>query len=239
MNRVVITGGSGGIGAALVSRLTGDGQRVLFTFCRNEQAARALAERSGAECCHYDQTSEESVAALAARIRGGTFDALINNAAQALPRQALLKIDAAQFVAYHAAALRGVVELSQAFAEQARRHSVPGVIVNVLSSVTLGMPPAKQAPYVTSKYALLGLTRSMAVEFVRYGVRVNAVSPGMTRTDFNAELPQRFIEQLETTLPMERLAKADEVAAAIRFLLSPDASYITGANIPICGGQLC
>jgi NAD(P)-dependent dehydrogenase (short-subunit alcohol dehydrogenase family) len=111
--------------------------------------------------------------------------------------------------------------------------------VNVLTSYTLGMPPAKLATYVTSKHALLGLTRSMAVEFIRYGVRVNAVSPGMTRTDFLADLPQEFIEQVEAALPMERLATAAEVAAVIRFLLSPEASYINGANIPVCGGQAC
>ncbi|MGD0947519.1 MAG: SDR family oxidoreductase [Candidatus Binatia bacterium] len=113
------------------------------------------------------------------------------------------------------------------------------LVTGVLTSYTLGMPPAKLATYVTSKHASLGLTRSMAVEFIRYGIGVNAVSPGMTRTGFLADLPQQFIEQVEAALPMERLATAAEVAAVIRFLLSPEASYINGANIPVCGGQAC
>ncbi len=239
MSCILVTGGSGGIGAALVSRLAGEGHTVVFTYCRNDEAARALAQRTGAECCHYDQTASESVSALAARVREGAFDALVNNAAPTVPRRPLLKTDPELFVGYQVAALRGVFELSQAFAEQARQRSVAGAIVNVLSSVTFSMPPAKQVPYVTSKYALLGLTKSMAVELIRHGVRVNAVSPGMTRTNFNAELPERFIEQVEASLPMERLATPNEVAAAICFLLSADASYITGANIPVSGGQVC
>src|SRR5262249_19544334 len=111
--------------------------------------------------------------------------------------------------------------------------------VNVLTTYTLGLPPAKLSAYVTSKYALLGLTRSMAVEFVRYGVRVNAVSPGVTRTEFIADLPERFIEQMEAGLPMERIATPQEVASVICFLLSPEASYMTGVNVPVSGGQSC
>jgi NAD(P)-dependent dehydrogenase (short-subunit alcohol dehydrogenase family) len=239
VSRIAITGGSGGIGAALVARLAADGHAVLFTFCRNEAAARALAARTGADCCHYDQSQAASVSALAARLRGGGFDALVNNAAAAARRQLLLKTDAEDFLAYQLAALRGVFALSQAFVEDVKRRAASGAIVNVLSSVTLGLPPAKQAAYVTSKYALLGLTRSLAVEGVHYNVRVNAVSPGMTRTDFNADLPARFVDEVAAALPMQRLATPDEVASAVRFLLSPEASYISGANIPVAGGHAC
>jgi NAD(P)-dependent dehydrogenase (short-subunit alcohol dehydrogenase family) len=237
--RVLITGGSGGIGRALVDRLASEGHEITFTYCRNQAPAAEAASRTGAEHVHYDESSIDSVAALTARVRAGAFDGLVNNAAQVWRRQLLLKTDVEAFVGYQVAAMRGVFALSNAFAEEAKRRQTPGAIVNVLSSVTLGIPPAKLTPYVTSKYALLGLTRCMAVEFVRYGVRVNAVSPGMTRTDFNAELPERFVEQLEAALPMERLATPGEVAAVIRFLLSSDASYLTGANLPVAGGQAC
>lgn len=239
MSNIIITGGSGGIGAALVRRLAADGHRVVFTFCRRQDDAERLAQETGAQAVHYDQSSAASVAALTGLIRKGRFEALVNNAAVPAPRQLLLKTDVEMFLDYQLTALRGVFELSNAFAGQARDGGTPGAIVNVLSSVTLGMPPPKQSAYVTSKHALLGLTRSMAVEFVRYGVRVNAVSPGMTRTSFNADLPERFIEQLEASLPMTRLATPQEVAATIRFLISADAAYITGANLPVSGGQAC
>ncbi len=239
MSRALVTGGSSGIGEALVRQVTSAGWDVTFTFFRNEATARAVAEATRATCVRYDQASPESVRALADRIRNAEWDALINNAAQPTRRQLLMKTDAEDFTAYQTAALRGVFELSTAFVEQAKRRERGGSIVNVLTSVTLGMPPAKLATYVTSKYALLGLTRSMAVEFIRYGVRVNAVSPGMTRTAFNADLPERFVEQVETGLPMGRLATPQEVAGVIRFLLSAEASYVNGANIPVTGGQTC
>jgi 3-oxoacyl-[acyl-carrier protein] reductase len=236
---VLVTGGNSGIGAALVRRLIADGLHVVFTFCHRQDTADALARETGARPMRYDQSAAESVRELATLIRDGEFAALVNNAGAPPRRQLLLKTDAEEFVAYQVAAVRGVFELSTAFAARAKQRGSAGVIVNVLSSYTLGIPPAKLAAYVTSKYALLGLTRSMAVEFMRYGVRVNAVSPGVTRTDFIADLPERFIEQLEAGLPMERLANPQEIAAVIRFLISPEASYINAANVPISGGQEC
>lgn len=237
--KVLITGGNSGIGAALVRRLTGEGHDVTFTFCRNEQKARDVAADTGARCTRYDHASAESIAELARRVREGEFGALVNNACQPPRRRLLSKLAPDEFIAYQNAAVGGVLQLCQAFAEQVRRRGASGAIVNVLTSYTLGMPPAKLSAYVTSKYALLGLTRAMAVEFIRYGVRVNAVSPGMTRTAFIDDLPEPFIAQIEKALPMERLAAAEEVADVIRFLLSEDSRYMNGANLPISGGEVC
>ncbi|HVN86449.1 MAG TPA: SDR family oxidoreductase [Candidatus Binatia bacterium] len=237
--RVLLTGGNSGIGEATVRRLIADGHHVVFTFCRNPDKARVVADATGAEPRHYDQASAESVAELADVVRAGEFQALVNNASQPAERRLLLKTDVEAFLAYQMVALRGLFVLSRTFAEQVKQRGGAGAIVNVLTSYTLGMPPAKLAAYCTSKHALLGLTRSMAVEFIRYGVRVNAVAPGMTRTDFIGDLPAAFIEQVEQGLPMGRLATALEVAGVIRFLLSPDAAYVNGANLPITGGQEC
>lgn len=239
MSRILVTGGSGGIGEALVRRLRGDGHDVVFTFCRGAERARRLEEATGARPVRYDQSSTALVQDLASLVRKGDFDALVNNGGEPPKRQLLVKTDADQFMACQVNALRGVLELSNAFAARARERQTGGAIVNVLTTYTLGVPPAKLAAYVTSKYALLGLTRSMAVEFIRYGVRVNAVSPGVTRTEFIADLPEMFVEQLEAGLPMRRLATPQEVAAVICFLLSLDASYINGANLPVTGGQSC
>lgn len=187
----------------------------------------------------YDCAAAASVGELARHLRDGEFGALVNNAFRLSPRQLLSKIDVDEFIAYQSVAVGSVLHLCRAFTEQARRRGTGGAIVNVLTSLTLGMPPAKMATYVTSKHALLGLTRAMAVEFIRYGVRVNAVSPGMTRTPFITDLPERFIEAVEKRLPMERLATAEEVAAVIYFLLSENSSYMNGVNVPISGGEVC
>jgi len=239
MSRALIMGGSGGIGAAVVERLCGEGWRVAFTYRRNEERARVLVEATGAEALHYDQGVPDSIESLVARVRQDAFDGLVVIAAPAVRRQLLLKTDPELFLREQVEALRGVLRVSSAFAARVKERGAQGSIVTVLSSYVLGMPPAKLASYVTGKHALLGLTRSMAVEFVRHGVRVNAVSPAMTKTDFIADLPERFIEEIEATLPLERVATPKEVANVICFLLSSDASYMNGANIPITGGQAC
>ena len=89
------------------------------------------------------------------------------------------------------------------------------------------------------KHALLGATKAWAAEFPRYGIRVNPVSPSMTRTNYLSDLPERLLQMLEEDLPLKRLAQPEEVARTIAFLLSPDASYIHGTNLPITGGAAC
>ena len=239
MSRALVTGGSGGIGESVVRRLRAAGGEVVFTYCRSAERAEALAKETGARAVAYDQSSAASIEELAALIATEDLDVLVNNASGIPPKKLLLKTGADDFMAYVSESLRGVLRLSSALATRARDRDRGGAIVNVLTSYVLGMPPAKLSAYVTSKHALLGLTRSMAVEFLRYGVRVNAVSPSVTRTNFISDLPERFVEQLEAGLPMGRLATADEVAAVIEFLISPAATYLNGVNIPIAGGQTC
>jgi len=239
VSRVLVTGGSGGIGESIVRRLAAAGYEILFTYCRGAARAAALATETGARALSYDQTVPESVDELAEVVRCEDLDVLINNGAVAPARKLILKTDADEFLGYVTASLRGVFRASSAFAARARDRARGGTIVNVLTSYTLGMPPAKLSAYVSGKYALLGLTRSMAVEFLRYGVRVNAVSPSVTKTNFISDLPERFIEQLEAGMPMGRLGEPDEVAAVVEFLISPGAAYLNGVNIPITGGQMC
>lgn len=239
MRHVLITGGSRGIGAALVRGLRRQGVAVTFTYCRHADAADELARATGAAAVVYDQASPEAVRALCSRLEQGDFDGLVNNAWAPAERRLLLKSDVAALLGYVTAHLAGALALSQGFARAVKARGGPGAIVNVLSSVTLGPVPAKLCPYVTAKYALLGLTRGLAAELVHYGIRVNAVSPGMTRTDFNRELPARFVEEYERTLPLRRLAAPEEVAAAVQFLLSDAAAYVHGVNLPVAGGDAC
>jgi len=239
VSRALVTGGSGGIGEQVVRRLSAAGHDVLFTYCRGVERAHVLARDTGARTIVYDQNDPESLDELSALIVREDLDVLINNGSEMPTKKLLLKTGVDELITYVSASLRGVFQLSSAFATRARDRGTGGTIINVLTSYVLGMPPAKLSAYVTSKHALLGLTRSMAVEFLRYGVRVNAVSPSVTRTNFIADLPERFIEQLEAGLPMGRLANPDEVAAVIEFLASPAATYLNGVNIPIAGGQAC
>lgn len=94
-----------------------------------------------------------------------------------------------------------------------------------------------QANYAASKAGLIGLTKALALELARYGIRVNAVAPGFTETDMTARIPEKVKEKILSRIPMRRFADPDEIAKVVVFLASDDASYITGVTIPVSGGM--
>ena len=237
--KILVVGGSGGIGAAVTALLSADGHKVFFTYRLSLKKAQILEKETGAKKIQYDFSSEASIAHLLKSVDSEAFDGLVYLAAEKFTRENILKLSAKAFLECMDQSVRGYYEVSQAFASAAKKRKGRGVIVNMLSSVVLGLPPAKQAGYVCAKYALLGLTKCQAVEFGLFDVRVNSVSPSMTQTSFNSDLPERFIEMYAESLPLRRLAAPAEVAHVIRFLVSPEASYLQGVNIPVSGGTAC
>lgn len=113
-----------------------------------------------------------------------------------------------------------------------------GKIVFMLSSVCYGVPPKALAHYTTTKYALLGLMKALAAEYADKRISINAVSPSMIDTAFLSELPGKLIELSAAAHPLGRNGSTQDIAPIIKFLLSPDADYITGANIPVTGGSV-
>jgi 3-oxoacyl-[acyl-carrier protein] reductase len=111
-------------------------------------------------------------------------------------------------------------------------------VVFVLSSVTRGLPPKFMSMYTVVKYAQLGLMKSLASEYAGTNVTVNAVSPSMIATQFLSRLPELAVQQAAAGSPRGRHATPEEVVGAIAFLLSPDAGYLSGAEIPITAGSV-
>jgi 3-oxoacyl-[acyl-carrier protein] reductase len=111
-----------------------------------------------------------------------------------------------------------------------------GRIVNIGSIYAWNSPPANLTGYVIAKAALKAFTKSLAVELGPKGVRVNMVSPGMTETDLISDVPERLRKVQAMQTPLRRLATPDDVARAVAFLCSDAADFITGADIPVCGG---
>ena len=125
------------------------------------------------------------------------------------------------------------------------KHSVPnmklkkhGVIINILTSYVVGKPPSGVSDYLVGKYSLLGLTKSMAVELGKFGIRVNSISPSMVNTPLIDKLPSKLKEMTKSQIPLEsRLAEPMEIAGVVLFLCSEYASYINGDNILVTGGS--
>jgi 3-oxoacyl-[acyl-carrier protein] reductase len=232
----LVTGGSGGIGAAICAALADAGCTVLVGYRSDEAAATAVAAAcSGkAEPAHLDVTDEDSIAAAVARAGDlGTLTVLVNNAG-ITSDDLLLRLSTEDIDRTLDVDLRGALLTCRA-ALRPMLRARGGRIVNVSSVVGL-RGNAGQTAYAAAKAGLVGLTKSLAREVARKGVTVNAVAPGFVETAMTADLPEAARAALVDTTPVARPVTAEEVAAAVAFLASPAASGITGAVLPVDGG---
>jgi NAD(P)-dependent dehydrogenase (short-subunit alcohol dehydrogenase family) len=245
--RVLISGGSSGIGLATARRFLEEGSRVVLTGLDPREVDGALAglrpsgEVSGLAC---DVSLEGDVAEMmAAALRAlGGIDVLINNAGTA-QRDSFLAIAAGDWDRIIAVNLRGMFLVAQTVSRHMVERGGGGVIINMSS--TNGLAGEEDyAHYNASKGGVLLLTKTMAVELGRHGIRVNALCPGYIRTPLNEAISASMgasgfeADYAHTRIPLGRAGQPGEVAAAYAFLASDDASFIHGAALVIDGGQL-
>lgn len=132
--------------------------------------------------------------------------------------------------------LKSYFKILNTFLPKLVKEKKEGNVVTILSSVTQNVPPKNLVHYTTIKYALLGLTKSLASEYADKNININAISPSMIETKFLSELNEKYIELAAYNHPKKRNAKVSDVIPTIKFLLSQESNYITGNNIAITGG---
>lgn len=232
---VWITGGARGIGAATVRTFAQAGWRVAFSYRQSTQQAQVLAEQTGALALQADMTDRAAVQGCMEQIHDalGPVGAVVCNAGVAQQKMFCdLTDDDWDFVMD--GNLRSVFYTIQA-ALPDLIHDKDGAIVTV-SSVWGIAGASCESHYAASKAGLIGLTKSLAHELGLSGIRVNCVAPGVIDTDMNAMHDADTLHALAQETDLGRLGSADEVARTIRYLCSPDASFVTGQVLGVTGG---
>jgi 3-oxoacyl-[acyl-carrier protein] reductase len=234
----LVTGASRGIGRACAKALAKAGARVVVAArtveALEELAAELRAEGAEAAAVALDLADAASIERAAkAAAEFGRIDILVNNAG--MTRDGLaMRMKKADWDAVLAANLTGAFLLIQQVLPSMMRNRW-GRIINI-SSVVGETGNAGQANYAASKAGLIGMTKSIAQEMASRNVTVNAVAPGYIDTAMTEALPPEVKEKILGGIPMKRVGRAEEVAAAVRFLASEEASYITGHTLAVNGG---
>jgi 3-oxoacyl-[acyl-carrier protein] reductase len=239
----LVTGASRGIGRAIAIALGARGARVIVNYTANESAANdtaaAVSAAGGSGVVkRFDVSDAGAVDAAIKEIAAeGGLHILVNNAGVAVNALTLGAKDA-DWKRSLDVNLTGTFNCTRAALRPLLKAKDAGRIINI-TSITAETGSAGQAPYVAAKAAVIGLTKTWAREYASRGITVNAVSPGYIDTDMTAtELPAARREELVKSIPLGRVGSPEDVAAAVAYLASPAASYVTGEVLRVNGGLL-
>ena len=240
----IVTGGSRGIGAEIAKTLGSRGCRVAVNYLQNKDKAEETVlaiEKAGGKAISYqaDVTDTEQTKKMIDAVSSdlGQPLILVNNASSPIISKKLSKTEWSEFISCFESSVKSTFNCVSALAPLMRKQK-RGKIINIVTQYSFNAPPIAMATYITSKYALVGLSKSLAVELAPFGIQVNMISPGLTETDLTNHLPEAFIQASAQSTPLKRNAVACDTANAALYLVSDLSSHLTGVNLPVCGGNV-
>ena len=242
---VLVTGGSRGIGKAIVHAFAAEGARVAFNYLQNDEKARALvseiSEKYGQDslAVKADMEKESALAEMIKQTESklGNIDILVNNAAYC-PTGPITSYSLDEWEKTFAVNVSGMFVLCRELVKRWLEAEKKGVIVNIASQAAFRGSTTGHLPYDSSKGAMVSFTIALARETARQGIRVNGLAPGLVRTEMVAETWEKRKDKYLERIPLYRIAEPEEIANVAIFLASDAASYITGATIDVSGGMI-
>jgi acetoin reductase-like protein len=252
MRAAIVTGAGQGIGRAIALRLARDGCSVALADINPEALADVRGEimaRGGEAvglCADLSQVGEIRRMVEQTTAEFGRLDVLVNNAGRLITKP-FLEVTEADWDSLLALNLKSVFFCMQAAAQSMIAAGTRGCIVSISSISGRGGRP-DQAPYAAAKAGIISLTRSAALAFAPLGITVNAVCPGVVDTPLTRQIhvdraqalgitPEESLSRMLTRIPLGRIETPDDIAGAVSFLCSPDAAYVTGQALNVCGGM--
>lgn len=233
---LLVTGASSDIGSELVRNVSQNYKKVIAHYYHWNENLECLKRETGDKIIFLqsDFSDLDSVTGLIHTIKeqGLEPDHIVHLPAPKMKIQKFVKEDWETFQNGWETSVHSLVEILQAFLPHMQKQKY-GKIVLMLTSCTLDLPPKFQTAYTTVKYAMLGLMKSLAVDYMDKGITVNGVSPDMIQTKFLSELPEHLIEQYAEKRPEKRILRVEEVLPVLSFLLSEGAAHVNGMNLGV------
>ncbi len=242
---VLVTGGSRGIGKAICYAFANEGCHVAVNYVRNKELAEGIVKEINSLfpgrsiAVGADMSKEPEVLAMIERIEAelGSIDVLVNNAAYC-PSGPITSYTSEEWEKTFAINVTGMFVASRELVKKWLAGQKQACIVNIASQAAFRGSTTGHLPYDSSKGAMVSFTVGLAREVAKQGIRVNAIAPGLVRTEMVAETWEKKKEKYLERIPLYRIAEPEEIASVAVFLASSAASYITGATIDASGGMV-
>lgn len=235
-----VTGASSDVGNALIKKVSDRYQVIWAHYCNSQERLNELKNEYGEKIVpiQADFSNRKSTQDLIGKIiESGNFpDHIVHLSSPKTFNQRFQKCMWEDYQKGMDTSLQSIITILQAFLPHMVKKKY-GKVVFMLTDCVIGRPPRFQSPYVVVKYALLGLMKSLAVEYMGKGITVNGVSPDMIETRFLSNIPELVVEQNAQNSPLGRNLTVNEVVPAFEYFLSDGADVVTGQNIGVTGGQ--
>ncbi|NBX74191.1 MAG: acetoacetyl-CoA reductase [Alphaproteobacteria bacterium] len=232
---VLVTGGTRGIGAAIAEAFQKGGYKVAATYHGNDDVAKSFTARTGIPAFKFDVADfaacQKGVEAVVTQL--GAIDVLVNNAG--ITRDTFLhKMTPVQWMDVIHTNLNSVFNMSRLVIENMRNRGFGRIIT--ISSINGQAGQIGQTNYAAAKAGVIGFSKALALENAGKGITVNVVAPGYIDTDMVRAISDNVLEAIVARIPVKRLGRTDEIAAAVLYLASDEAAYMTGATLNVNGG---